>query len=56
MHACVGSHCQIGPWCESVQVVQADLEPLQACMQAGVVPVLHGDAVLDSTLGCTILR
>ncbi|XP_024371909.1 isopentenyl phosphate kinase isoform X2 [Physcomitrium patens] len=28
---------------------------IQRAVDAGFVPVLHGDAVLDSTLGCTIL-
>lgn len=28
---------------------------IQALLEAGLVPVLHGDAVLDTQLGCTIL-
>ncbi|MEW5301103.1 MAG: hypothetical protein WDW36_003983 [Sanguina aurantia] len=37
------------------QVAQGDLQPLSTCLCAGLVPVMHGDAVLDSALGCTVL-
>ncbi|XP_073059339.1 isopentenyl phosphate kinase [Primulina eburnea] len=33
----------------------ADTSTVDAAIDAGFVPVLHGDAVLDSSLGCTIL-
>lgn len=33
----------------------ADLSPVTEAINAGLIPVLHGDAVLDEMLGCTIL-
>ena len=31
-------------------------EDLDALLQEGFVPVLHGDGVFDKSLGCTVLR
>ena len=35
---------------------EASLAPVRSCLEAGMVPVLHGDCVMDDQLGCTILR
>ncbi|CAN8291574.1 unnamed protein product [Cochlearia groenlandica] len=37
------------------QVASADLSTVAKTIDSGFVPVLHGDAVLDNILGCTIL-
>jgi hypothetical protein len=44
------SACTLGP-----QVVTDGCDAVRAAMEAGLLPVLHGDAVLDEELGCTIL-
>jgi isopentenyl phosphate kinase len=36
-------------------VASADLATVAKTIDSGFVPVLHGDAVLDNILGCTIL-
>ncbi|XP_010532643.1 PREDICTED: uncharacterized protein LOC104808621 [Tarenaya hassleriana] len=36
-------------------VASADLSTIAKTIDSGFVPVMHGDAVLDNTLGCTIL-
>lgn len=36
-------------------VKQWDPSPLQACLEAGLLPVIHGDVILDVTRGGTIL-
>ncbi len=38
-----------------LQEAAAGVAAVEAVLQAGLVPVLHGDAVLDMQLGCTIL-
>jgi isopentenyl phosphate kinase len=43
-------------WSTESKVVDRDnVLEVQRAVDAGFVPVLHGDAVLDNTLGCTIL-
>ena len=37
------------------QVERWDLDPLEAALSAGLLPVIHGDVIFDSTLGGTIL-
>lgn len=45
-----------GSWSCSNRVLAADgADAVAALLAAGLVPVLHGDAVLDAALGCTIL-
>ncbi|GIL64526.1 hypothetical protein Vafri_18420 [Volvox africanus] len=39
----------------AVQVSVTGASAVADCLRAGLVPVLHGDAVLDEQLGCTIL-
>lgn len=42
--------------CSSGELVVKDgIHDVRQAMEVGFVPVLHGDAVLDSNLGCTIL-
>lgn len=42
--------------CSSGQLFDKDgMKNVGRAMEAGFVPVLHGDAVLDTNLGCTIL-
>jgi isopentenyl phosphate kinase len=36
-------------------VAHADVAAVASLLSSGLLPVLHGDAVLDSSLGCTIL-
>jgi hypothetical protein len=44
-------------WTTSGKVVVTDgCDAISACLSAGLLPVIHGDCVLDSHLGCTILR
>ncbi|KAG6399910.1 hypothetical protein SASPL_141395 [Salvia splendens] len=40
--------------CERI-IAMADTSTVVKALDAGFVPVLHGDAVLDTSLGCTIL-
>lgn len=45
-----------GSWTtDSREVTQHGTPAVAAALAAGLVPVLHGDAVLDESLGCTIL-
>lgn len=37
------------------QVVRHGCDAVAELLAAGLLPVLHGDAVLDTALGCTIL-
>ncbi len=41
---------------QTAQVVFDGCAAVEATLDAGLVPVLHGDAVFDQSLGCTILR
>lgn len=38
-----------------MQVVRHGCTAVHELLAGGLVPVLHGDAVLDGALGCTIL-
>jgi isopentenyl phosphate kinase len=50
------------PWCKTTNraLIQSNenvlfLQRVEELLQQGLIPVLHGDAVLDHKLGCTIL-
>lgn len=46
-----------GAWSTSARQLTGDgCDQVEALLGSGLVPVLHGDAVLDEQLGCTILR
>lgn len=41
--------------CSNRKVITVAIDQVQAVVDAGMLPVLHGDVVLDTVLGCTIL-
>jgi isopentenyl phosphate kinase len=49
------AHGKLLPYFFTMQLVSSGLQAVKSCLDAGLVPVLHGDVVLDDQQGSTIL-
>lgn len=42
-------------WSSSTVIAEANLEPLRIMLEKGLLPITHGDVILDQTQGCRIV-
>ncbi|MCU0632113.1 MAG: isopentenyl phosphate kinase [Methanolinea sp.] len=51
----IGIHPLSGSWARAGRLVSLETRPLQRLMEMGIIPVLHGDVVMDEVQGAAIV-
>lgn len=51
----IGIHPLAGSWARAGRLVSLETRPLQHLMDLGIIPVLHGDVVMDEAQGACII-